>query len=135
MGKLSLRLFFSHPVVSNSLQPHWLQHVRSHCPSPFPEVCPSSCPLHRWCHPAISSSDISLRLRVSKLRLMGQIWPIASFCKESFIGTQLQICLHITYDCFCTTTTEVSSCDKDCLAFKEEILTIWLLTEVCLPLS
>ena len=26
------------------------------CPSPSPEVCPSSC-LHRWCHPAISSSD------------------------------------------------------------------------------
>ena len=21
------------------------------------EVCPSSCPLHQWCHPAISSSD------------------------------------------------------------------------------
>ena len=27
------------------------------CPSPSPEVCPSSCPLSRWCHPAISSSD------------------------------------------------------------------------------
>ena len=22
-----------------------------------PEVCPSSCPLHQWCHPAISSTD------------------------------------------------------------------------------
>ena len=27
------------------------------CPSPSPEVCPRSCPLHRWYHPAISSSD------------------------------------------------------------------------------
>ena len=27
------------------------------CPSPSPLVCPSSCPLHRCCHPAISSSD------------------------------------------------------------------------------
>ena len=27
------------------------------CPSPSPEFCPSSCPLHWWCHPAISSSD------------------------------------------------------------------------------
>ena len=27
------------------------------CPSPSPGVCPSSCPLHLWCHPAISSSD------------------------------------------------------------------------------
>lgn len=25
-------------------------------------------------------------------------------------------------DCFCITTTELSSCDKDCLALKEEIL-------------
>ena len=27
------------------------------CPSPSPEVCPSSCPLHQWRHSAISSSD------------------------------------------------------------------------------
>ena len=27
------------------------------CPSPSSKVCPSSCPLHRWWHPAISSSD------------------------------------------------------------------------------
>ena len=41
-------LLFSHPVVSNSLQPHGMPHVRPPCPSPFPEVCPSSRPLHRW---------------------------------------------------------------------------------------
>ena len=50
-------LFFSYPVMSNSLQPQGLQHVRPPCPSPYPEVCPSSCPLHWWCHPASSSSD------------------------------------------------------------------------------
>ena len=27
------------------------------CPSPSPEIYPSSCPLHQWCHPAISYSD------------------------------------------------------------------------------
>ena len=27
------------------------------CLSPFPRVCPSSCSLHQWYHPAISSSD------------------------------------------------------------------------------
>ena len=48
---------FSHPVLSNSLQPHGLQHTKPPCPSPSPEVCPSSCPLHWWCHSAISSSD------------------------------------------------------------------------------
>ena len=50
-----LLLLFSHPVVCNSLRPHGLQHARPPCPSPSPEVCPSSCPLHRWCHPTISS--------------------------------------------------------------------------------
>ena len=28
------------------------------CSSPSPEVFPSSCPLHWWCHPAISSPDV-----------------------------------------------------------------------------
>ena len=50
-------LLFSHPVVSNSLQPYGLQHARSPCPLPSPQICPSSCPLYRWCHPAVSPSD------------------------------------------------------------------------------
>ena len=48
---------FSHSVVSNSLLPHELQHARPPCPSPTPRVHPDSCPLSRWCHPAISSSS------------------------------------------------------------------------------
>ena len=54
---LSLLLLFSHPVMSDSLWPNGLQHARPPCPSPSPGVCPSSCSLHQWCHPAISSSD------------------------------------------------------------------------------
>ena len=38
-------------VVSSSLRPHGLQHARPPCPSP---VYPNTCPLSRWCHPAIS---------------------------------------------------------------------------------
>ena len=49
-------LLLSCPVVSDSLRPHGLQHARPPCPSPSPEVCPSSCPWHWWCHPATSSS-------------------------------------------------------------------------------
>ena len=49
---------FSHSVVSNSLQPHKSQHARPPCPSPSPGVHSNSCPLSRWCHPAISSSVI-----------------------------------------------------------------------------
>ena len=50
-------LLFSCPVMSESLRPHGLQHTRPPCPSPSPGVCPSSCSLHWWCCPAISSSD------------------------------------------------------------------------------
>ena len=49
---------FSRPVVSDSLWPRELQHARSLCPSPSPEVCSSLCPLHWWFHPAISSSHV-----------------------------------------------------------------------------
>ena len=49
---------FSRSVVSDSLQPHELQHARSPCPSPTPGVHPNSCALSWWCHPAISSSVI-----------------------------------------------------------------------------
>ena len=45
------------PPLSNSLWPHGLQHARPPCPSPSPGVSPSSCSLHQWSHPAISSSD------------------------------------------------------------------------------
>ena len=49
---------FSHSVVSDSLRPHGLQHARLSCPSPTPRAYSNSCPLSRWCHPAISSSFI-----------------------------------------------------------------------------
>ena len=52
-----LLLLFSCPVVSNSLWPYQLQHTRPPCHSPSPRVWSNSCPLHQWCHTAISSSD------------------------------------------------------------------------------
>ena len=44
--------------MSDSLRPHESQHTRPPCPSPTPRVHPNSCPLSRWCHPAISSSVV-----------------------------------------------------------------------------
>ena len=44
--------------MSDSLQPHGLQHARLPCPSPSPVVCSNSCPWSLWCHPTISSSVI-----------------------------------------------------------------------------
>ena len=58
---------FSYSVVSDSLQPHGLQHARPHCPSPTPRTCSNSCPLSQWCHPTISSSVVPF-----------------SFCLQSF---------------------------------------------------
>ena len=55
---LSTKLLFSCSVMSNSLQPHGLQHARLPCPSPSPGVCSNLCPLSQWCHPTISSSVI-----------------------------------------------------------------------------
>ena len=40
-----LSVQFSHSVVSDSLQPHGLQHARPPCPSPTPGVYSNSCPL------------------------------------------------------------------------------------------
>ena len=49
---------FSHSVVSDSLQPHGLQHARFPCPSPAPRAYSNSCPLSQWYHPTISSCVI-----------------------------------------------------------------------------
>ena len=56
---------FSRSVVSDSLQPHGLQHARLPCPSPTPRACSNSCPSSRWCHPTISSSVVPLLLLLS----------------------------------------------------------------------
>ena len=53
--------------MSNSLQPHGLQHSRLPCSSLSPRVHSNSCPLSRGCHPTISSST-----------------TLFSFCLQSF---------------------------------------------------
>ena len=54
-AQFSLRVQFSHSVVSDSLRPHESQHARPSCPSISPGVHSNSHPLSQWCHPAISS--------------------------------------------------------------------------------
>ena len=52
-------LSFSCSVMSDSLQPHRLQHARLPCSSPTPGSCSNSCHgVWVWCHPTISSSLI-----------------------------------------------------------------------------
>ena len=47
---------FSCSVMSNSLQPHGLQHARLPSSSPAPGACSNSCPSSQWCPPTILSS-------------------------------------------------------------------------------
>ena len=44
--------------MSESLQPHGLQHFRPSCPSPTPRVYSNSRPLSWWCLPTVSSSVV-----------------------------------------------------------------------------
>ena len=55
-----------HSVVSDSLQPHGLQHTGLPCPLPTPGACSDSCPSSRWRHPISSSRN----LRVHKVQLV-----------------------------------------------------------------
>ena len=49
-----------HSVVSDSLQPHRLQHARPPCPWTSPRVSSNSCSLSQRCHPTISPFAIPL---------------------------------------------------------------------------
>ena len=44
-------LQFSRSVMSDSLRPHGLQHIRLSCPSPTARACSNSCPSSRWMPP------------------------------------------------------------------------------------
>ena len=57
--------------MSDSLQPHGLQHTRPPCPSPTPRVYPSSSPLSRWYHPTISSSVVPFSSRLQSFPASG----------------------------------------------------------------
>ena len=57
-GASHISVQFSHSVMSDSLQPHGLQHARLPCTSPNPQACSNSCPLGQWCHPTISFSVV-----------------------------------------------------------------------------
>ena len=64
--------------VSDSLQPHGLQHARIPFPSPTPEACSNSCPLSRWCHPTISSSVVPFSYCLQSCPASGA-FPVSQF--------------------------------------------------------
>ena len=69
---------FSHSVLSSSLRPHGLQHVRPPCPSPAPGVYLNSCPSNRLilCPPPLVPPPIFPSIRVfSKESVLSIRWP------------------------------------------------------------
>ena len=50
--EMKLSVQFSCSVVSNSLQPYGLQHIRFPCPLPSPRACSNSCSLSQWWMPS-----------------------------------------------------------------------------------
>ena len=69
---------FSGSVVSDSLWPHGLQHARLPCPSPTPGAYSNSCPLSRWCHPAISFSVVPFSFHLQSFPASGS-FPVSQF--------------------------------------------------------
>ena len=81
---------FRNTAVSDSFWLHGLQHTRPLCPSPSPRVCPSSCPLHQWYHPAVSSSDALFSFwEVGLLLLVNSFWETQTHGLEGDNGQWL----------------------------------------------
>ena len=87
-----LSVQFSCSVISDSLQPHGLQHIRFPSPSPTAGVYSNSCPSSRWCHPTISFSVIpfSSCLQSSPTSGSFQISPFFASGGQS-IGTSASV--------------------------------------------
>ena len=84
-------------VVPDSLWPHGLQHTRPPCPSPTPGVHSNSCPLSRWCHPAISSSVIPFFSCPQSFQHQGLFhWVSSSHQVATVLEFQLQ---HQSFQC------------------------------------
>ena len=80
-------------VMSNSLQPHGLQHARLPCPSPTPVAYSNSCPLSRWCHPTISSSVVPVSSCLQSFPASGS-FPMSHFftsCGQSIGALAMNI--------------------------------------------
>ena len=76
--------------MSNSLQPHGLQHARPPCPSPTPGAWSNSCPLSGWYHLTITSSVtpspsvFSLSQHQGLFQRVGSLYQMAKYWSFSF---------------------------------------------------
>ena len=90
----------------------WTAACRPPCPSSSPGVCPSSCSLHQWCCPAISSSDTLLSsLENFKWRNQHLHHPLDCVCYSTWLYL-IALMLSVPYFClqilFLETRTNIS---------------------------
>ena len=80
--------------MSNSLQPHGLQHTRLPYPSPTPGAYSNSCPTSQWCHPTISSSVVPFSSCLQSFPALGS-FQMSQFFESGgqSIGTSASILL------------------------------------------
>ena len=93
---------FSCSVMSNSLQPHGLQHTRPPCSSPTPGVYSNSCPLGQWCHPTIPSSAVPFSFCFQSIPAPGS-FPMSQFFSSGGqsigVSASTAVLLMNTQDC------------------------------------
>ena len=78
---------FNRSVMSDSLKPHGLQHMRLPCPSQSPRACSNSCPSSLWCHPTISSSVVPFSFCLQGLLLPDAFPASGSFPRSQFFAS------------------------------------------------
>ena len=69
--------------MSDSLQPHGLQHTRLLCSPLSPGVCSNSCPLSQWCYLTISSSVASFSFYHQSFPASGSFPYLSQFVASS----------------------------------------------------
>ena len=110
-----LAVQFSPSVMSNSLQPHGLQHTRLPCPSPTPGAYSNSRPSSQWCHP-ISHPLLSPSLPALNLSQRQGLFQWVSSCHQ--VGEVLEFQLqHQSFQWI----------------FRIDFLYNWLLWSLCSP--
>ena len=78
LQRFSSSVQFRGVVMSDSLWPHGLRHIRPPCPSPTPGVYSNSCPSSRWCHEIISSCVVLFFSHLQSFPASGS-FPMSQF--------------------------------------------------------
>lgn len=82
----------------------------------------------------ITSTTQWLKARVNKMWPTGQSWMLPAFIK--LYGNTVMLIFSLTVpNCFCTTRSELNSCDRDCRTHKVKNIyyPVFCKKKVCLP--